>query len=373
MQLRRPTRTFHPPPPTPTISAGPQPFFHLGHSPSAGPLVCSYSRRARRCIPTAVCMQLRGPARTFNPPTPTIPAGPQLCFHFGHVPSAGPLVCSYSRWARRCIPTAVCMPLRGPARAFNSPTPTIPAGPQPCFHLGYSPPAGPLECSHSRWARRCIPTAVCMQLHGPARTFHLPTPTILAGPQLCFCLVHSPSAGPLTCLTPPPLPSQQARSHVPIWDIHRPQAHSYVHTPLWAHRCIPTAVCMQLRGPARTFHPPPPPPSQRVRSYVSISDMYLPQAHSCAHTLSGPAAASPLYADSSAGPVVCSNPPPTPSRRAHSYVSISYMRLPQARLLNTFLPLFGHLGPHVYMKINGIQSPGPLQGDRIHHEIVKVG
>ena len=371
MQLHGPARTFNPP--TPTIPAGPQLCFHFGHVPSAGPLVCSYSRWARRCIPTAVCMPLRGPARAFNSPTPTIPAGPQPCFHLGYSPPAGPLECSHSRWARRCIPTAVCMQLHGSARTFHLPTPTIPAGPQPCFHLGHSPSAGPLECSHSRWARRCIPTAVCMQLHGPARTFHLPTPTILAGPQLCFCLVHSPSAGPLTCLTPPPLPSQQARSHVPIWDIHRPQAHSYVHTPLWAHRCIPTAVCMQLRGPARTFHPPPPPPSQRVRSYVSISDMYLPQAHSCAHTLSGPAAASPLYADSSAGPVVCSNPPPTPSRRAHSYVSISYMRLPQARLLNTFLPLFGHLGPHVYMKINGIQSPGPLQGDRIHHEIVKVG
>ena len=49
------------------------------------------------------------------------------------------------------------------------------------------------------------------------------------------------------------------------------------------------------------------------------------------------------------------------------------MHLPQAHLLNTFLPLFGHLGPHVYMKINGILSLGPLQGDRIHHEIVKVG
>ena len=85
-----------------------------------------------------------------HPPTPTISAGLQPCFHLGHSPSAGPLVCSYSWWARCCIPTVVCIPLCGPAHAFNSPTPTIPAGPQPCFHMGHSPSTGPLECSHSR-------------------------------------------------------------------------------------------------------------------------------------------------------------------------------------------------------------------------------
>ena len=286
-------------PPIPTISVGPQPCFHLGHSPSAGPLKCSHSRQACRYIPTAVCMQLCGPAHTFNPPTPTVPAGPQPCFHLGHSLSASPLKCSHSQWAHRCIPTVVYMLLHRPAHTFNSPIPTIPAGPQLCFHLGHSLSTGPLVYSYSWWARHCIPTVVCMQLHGPTHTFYPPIPTIPAGPQLCSHLGHSPFIGSLVC------------SHT-----------------LWAHCCIPTVVCMQLCGPPHMFHPPPPPPSQQAHSYVSILDMYLLQAHSCAHTLSRPAAASPLYADSSVGPLICSNPPSTPSQQAHSYVSISYMHLP---------------------------------------------
>ena len=241
------------------------------------------------------------------------------------------------------IPFQLCT-FRRPTRMF-----TLSVGPPLHSHSGVH--AAPWACSHVPPPyphHPSGPTAMFLfstfTVRRPTRMFNPPTPTIPAGLQPCSHLGHSPSTGPLVC------------SHT-----------------LWAHRCIPTVVCMQLRGPACTFHPPPPPPSQQVCSYVSISDMYLLQAHSCAHTLSGPAAASPLYADSSVGPLVCSNPPPTPSRWAHSYVSISYMRLPQARLLNTFLPLFGHLGPHMYMKINDIQSPGPLQGDRIHHEIVKVG
>ena len=217
----------------------------------------SHSRRAHCCI-LAVYMQLPGPAITSPPPPQTHLhhlAAPQLCAHFTYAPSAGPLVCSHSRWARRCIPTAVCMQLRGPTRTINPPpplpsqrdrshasiqvihrprvlsyvhivsgpaaelsqrfacssagplvrftppppTPTISAGPQPFFHLGHSPSAGPLVCSYSRRARRCIPTAVCMQLRGPARTFNPPTPTIPAGPQLCFHFGHVPSAGPLVC------------------------------------------------------------------------------------------------------------------------------------------------------------------------------
>ena len=152
--------------------------------------------------------------------------------------------------------------------------------------------------------------------------FNPPTPTIPAGPQPCFHLGHSPSTGPLIC------------SHT-----------------LCAHHCVPTSVCMQLHRPVCTFHPPPPPPSQWAHSYVSISDMYLLQAHSCAHTLCGPTTASPLYADSSMGPLICSNPTPTPSWWAHSYVSISYMHLPQACLLNTVtpktVPMFGSFVLHM--------------------------
>ena len=210
------------------------------------------------------------------------------------------------------------------------------AAPWACSHV---PPPYPHHPSR--------PTAMFLfstfTVRRPTRMFNSPTPTIPAGLQPCSHLGHSPSAGPLVC------------SHT-----------------LWAHCCIPTVVCMQLRRPAHTFHPPPPPPSQRACSYVSILDMYLPQAHSCAHTLSRPTAATPCMQTAPRAHLYVPTPP-TPSQWAHSYVSISYKHLSQARLLNTFLPLFGHLGPHVYMKINGIQSLGPLKGDCIHHEIVKMG
>ena len=135
-------------------------------------------------------------------------------------------------------------------------------------------------------------------------------------------------------------------------------SHSGVHAALQACTYVsPTPTPTIPAGLQLCFH------FGHVPSTGPLVCSYSQQARCC----------NPLYADSSMGPLVCSNPPPTPSQWAHSYVSISYKHLPQAHLLNTFLPLFSHLGPHMYMKINGIQSPGPLKGDCIHHEIVKMG
>ena len=157
--VRRPTHMFNPP--TPTIPAGPQPCSHLGHSPSAGPLVCSHTSVGTPLHShSGVHAAPRACAYVSPTPTTTIPAGPQLCFHFGHVPSAGPLVCSYSQRARRCIPP-VCRQLRGPSRMFQPPTYTIPAGPQLCFHFIYAPSTGPPV--------KYIPTLVWPP--GPARVY----------------------------------------------------------------------------------------------------------------------------------------------------------------------------------------------------------
>ena len=147
----------------------------------------SHSRRAHCCI-LAVYMQLPGPALTSPPPptdTPASSGGPAALCPFHICTFRRPTrVSSPSRRAHCCVPH--CMPAAPRACSYDQPPPpayTIQAGPQPDFHSVYTHSAGPLACSHSRWARRCIPTAVCMHLHGPARTFHLPTPTIPAGPR----------------------------------------------------------------------------------------------------------------------------------------------------------------------------------------------
>ena len=92
-------------------------------------------------------------------------------------------------------------------------------------------------CSHSWWARCCIPTAVCMHLCGPTHTIN----------------------------PPPPLPSQRAHSHASIQGIHCPRALLYVHTVSGPTTELSQQFACSSTGPLICFTPPPPHPHHLSR------------------------------------------------------------------------------------------------------------